>query len=331
MSATDPAAAGRNPPENGGSAATKNPAFSRAPEHGRDPPTFRPFFASGGHPLPVGQLFIVSGAGSRPSFSAQAMIPSTVAAASIIPPAEATSRPASISPGTYNRSTSLPRLDSWTCRMIASVRSLNRRTSSRPATTAGASRAELTITPQPAPAPSPQPRPGPTGRALLLKPAAQGGQSWTPIDTSCVDVPLPPELPPNSVAQRRRSNSRRPPRHATQSRCPANPANSSALSPISSATATNSGVDGLLGERFHLGPQLLFRLGLGMFDVRVAEVTSYAAHGRTPFIPAHLFLDHGGAPFMLDGCYERPLLILSRSAAVSLTCRRLLCSFERGT
>jgi hypothetical protein len=58
--------------------------------------------------------------------------------------------------------------------MIASVRSLNRRTSSRPATTAGASRAELTITPQPAPAPSPQPRPAPTGRALLLKPAAQG-------------------------------------------------------------------------------------------------------------------------------------------------------------
>jgi hypothetical protein len=47
--------------------------------------------------------------------------------------------------------------------------------------TAGASRAELTITRQPALAPSPQPRPAPTARALPLKHAVQRGQNWTPI------------------------------------------------------------------------------------------------------------------------------------------------------
>src|ERR1700732_5220505 len=46
--------------------------------------------------------------------------------------------------------------------------------------TAGASRAELTITLQPALAPSPQPRPAPTGRALPPV-VDQEGQSWMPI------------------------------------------------------------------------------------------------------------------------------------------------------
>jgi hypothetical protein len=53
--------------------------------------------------------------------------------------------------------------------------------SSRPETTAGASKAELTITPQPALAPSPQPQPAPTPRALPSEPVAQRGQNWTPV------------------------------------------------------------------------------------------------------------------------------------------------------
>ena len=59
--------------------------------------------------------------------------------------------------------------------------SLTTAISSRLATTAGASRAEQTITRQPALAPSPQPRPAPTARALPPEPVAQGGQNWTPI------------------------------------------------------------------------------------------------------------------------------------------------------
>src|SRR6476619_2277532 len=47
--------------------------------------------------------------------------------------------------------------------------------------TAGASKAEPTITRQPALAPSPQPRPAPTARSLPPKHAATGGQNWTPI------------------------------------------------------------------------------------------------------------------------------------------------------
>ena len=54
-------------------------------------------------------------------------------------------------------------------------------TSSRPATTAGASRAEPTITPQPALAPSPQPRPPPTGRALIVQNVERRRPSWMPI------------------------------------------------------------------------------------------------------------------------------------------------------
>src|SRR3954463_14920279 len=54
-------------------------------------------------------------------------------------------------------------------------------TSSRPATTAGASRAEPTITPQLALAPSPQPRPAPTGRALIVQNVERRGPSWMPI------------------------------------------------------------------------------------------------------------------------------------------------------
>src|SRR6476646_9697458 len=47
--------------------------------------------------------------------------------------------------------------------------------------TAGASKAEPTITRQPALAPSPQPRPAPTARSLPPKHAATGGQNCTPI------------------------------------------------------------------------------------------------------------------------------------------------------
>src|SRR5712691_10324715 len=47
--------------------------------------------------------------------------------------------------------------------------------------TAGASRAELTITLQPALAPSPQPRPAPTGRALIVRNVGKGGPFWMPI------------------------------------------------------------------------------------------------------------------------------------------------------
>src|SRR5262249_26070695 len=54
-------------------------------------------------------------------------------------------------------------------------------TSSRPATTAGASRAAQTIKSPPALAPSSQPRPAPTARALPPKPAAQRGPFWMPI------------------------------------------------------------------------------------------------------------------------------------------------------
>lgn len=54
-------------------------------------------------------------------------------------------------------------------------------TSSRPATTVGASRAEPTITRQPALAPSPQPRPAPTGRTLIVRSAKRGGPFWMPI------------------------------------------------------------------------------------------------------------------------------------------------------
>src|SRR5205823_6568578 len=52
---------------------------------------------------------------------------------------------------------------------------------SRPAMTAGASKAAPTTIQQPALVPSPQPRPAPTGRALPPNLAAQGGQNWTPI------------------------------------------------------------------------------------------------------------------------------------------------------
>src|SRR5262249_44042661 len=54
-------------------------------------------------------------------------------------------------------------------------------TSSKPATTAGASRAAPTIKTQPALAPSPQPRPAPTARALPPELVAREGQNWTPI------------------------------------------------------------------------------------------------------------------------------------------------------
>ena len=53
--------------------------------------------------------------------------------------------------------------------------------SSKPETTAGASRAVATITKPPALAPSPQPRPAPTARALPSGLVAQGGQNCTPI------------------------------------------------------------------------------------------------------------------------------------------------------
>src|SRR5271170_6981686 len=63
--------------------------------------------------------------------------------------------------------------------------------------TAGASRAEPTITRQPALAPSPQSRPAPTGRTLIARNAKRGGPFWmpirgpdpTPIDS--VDVLMP--------------------------------------------------------------------------------------------------------------------------------------------
>src|SRR6516162_4111271 len=53
--------------------------------------------------------------------------------------------------------------------------------SSKPETTAGASRTVLTITKQPALAPSPQPRPAPTARALPSALVAQRGPFWAPI------------------------------------------------------------------------------------------------------------------------------------------------------
>jgi len=53
-------------------------------------------------------------------------------------------------------------------------------TSSRPATTPGASKAAMMIK-QPALAPSPQPRPAPTVRALPAELAAQRGPFWMPI------------------------------------------------------------------------------------------------------------------------------------------------------
>lgn len=53
-------------------------------------------------------------------------------------------------------------------------------TSSRPATTAGGSKAETTITP-PALVSPPLSRPAPTRRALPANPAAQRGQNWTPM------------------------------------------------------------------------------------------------------------------------------------------------------
>jgi hypothetical protein len=53
--------------------------------------------------------------------------------------------------------------------------------SSRPATIAGASRVELSITRKPALAPSPQPRPAPTGQALIARNVGRGGPDWMPI------------------------------------------------------------------------------------------------------------------------------------------------------
>ena len=50
----------------------------------------------------------------------------------------------------------------------------------KPETTAGASKAELTIN-QPALAPSPQPRPAPTARALPPELVTQRGPFWMPI------------------------------------------------------------------------------------------------------------------------------------------------------
>ena len=68
--------------------------------------------------------------------------------------------------------------------------------------TAGASRAEATITRQPALAPSPQPRPAPTARALIVRNVGRGGPYWmpirgpfwTPIDMDAQGIPLGVEL-----------------------------------------------------------------------------------------------------------------------------------------
>src|SRR5437879_2325757 len=63
--------------------------------------------------------------------------------------------------------------------------------------TAGASRAELTITRQPALAPSPQPRPAPTARALIAQSGERWGPSWMPIrgpDWAPIDKLIAAEL-----------------------------------------------------------------------------------------------------------------------------------------
>ena len=57
--------------------------------------------------------------------------------------------------------------------------------------TAGASKAETTITHQPALAPSPQPRPAPTAQALIGQNVERGGPFWMPIwgpDPKPIDI-----------------------------------------------------------------------------------------------------------------------------------------------